>query len=329
MTFQFRMAERTPDQQMAALSDVDQAFAMLKSTDGKGFSRAGAKALKDMEFDLGSLVVQLVNDQMLTQDPTPMMVNVIDGNYPDDYVYQEVTSALRVVDRAPGSKPQSQRLSFAEWGIQTSQKEIIAEIPLEQIASGRYTASMVVQALTETKLRHTIGQILDGLDAGVPAGADRSGRAGYTLRYAGFTEANLSNAIDGLMDEGFLPTIFGRWLPLAGIRGFAGWSTGKGASEAQLREFETRGLVGQFQGAPVVAISDRYSRKHQNHVIRYDRVYLSANGPDKGAIFLRKNLSFLDFSEILPAEGIMRVGMRFEDGLLVWDAFKHRIITIA
>lgn len=322
---EFRMASRTPEEIATAQQDIKSAFSVVKNPDGS-VNRKGVQELKKNEMELGELIVQLVNDQMLMTDPTPFMVDVVDGTFGDDYLYQEVTSSLRVVDRAYGTKPQSQRLSFTEFSISTTPKELVVEVPLEQIATGRYDPALITSVMAETKIRYTVGAILDALDAGVPSAADRSGQAGYNLRYAGLTAANLDKALDGLMDQGYSPTVFGRHLALVGIRGFAGWATT--GSDAALREFETRGMVGTYHGAPIVSIQERFSRRYLGQVIRYDRVYVASNAQPKGALFMRKDLSFLDFAEVLPAEGVFRVGMRWEDGLLVWDPYQYRIITI-
>lgn len=323
---EFRMASRTPEEIATAQQDIKSAFSVVKNADGT-VNRKGVSELKKMEMELGELIVQLVNDQMLMTDPTPYFVDVVDGTFGDDYLYQEVTSALRVVDRAYGSKPQSQRLNFSEFTISTTPKELVVEVPLEQIATGRYDVATITSIMAETKIRYTVGAILDALDVGVPATGDRSGKAGYNLRYSGLTAANLDKAVDGLLDQGFSPTIFGRHLALVGIRSFSGWATS--GSDAALREFETRGMVGTYHGAPIVNIQERYSRRYLGQVIRYDRAYVASNAQPKGAIFMRKDLSFLDFAEVLPAEGLFRVGMRWEDGLLVWDPYGYRIIEVA
>lgn len=321
---QFKTASRSEVDMKLAQTKVAEAFSVVKGTDGK-VNKAGVRELKAMEFELGELIVQLMDDQVAATDPTPFMVDTVSGDIANQYVWQEVSSALRVVDRANGSKPNSQRLSFSEYQISTSGKELVVEVPLEQIASGRYDPALIAEVMAEAVTRYKIGFTLDGIDTAVTAVADRTGKAGYVLRYTNMTEANLQKAVNGLLDESESPAIFGRHIALAGIQGFAGWSTS--GSDAALREFETRGMVGQYLGAPVVSLRDRFSKRTNSHLIRSDRAYLASG--TKGAILMEKDMSFLNFSEVLPAESLYRVGIRLDLGLLVYDANQYRIITVA
>lgn len=320
----FKMASRSADEMQLAKQKLTEAFEVVKGPQGK-LNRKGVQKLKEMEWDIAELVIQLMNDEILLTDPTPFMVDVSDQAYADNYVWQEPSAAFRVVDRAVGSKPLSTRMTFKEYGVRTFQKEVVAEVPLEQIASGRYNASDLSSALAEATNRYRIGFILDSIDAAVPSGADRSNKSGYTLRYTNLTEANLKNAVNGLMDEGMTPSIFGRHLALQAIQDFAGYTTN--ASDAALREFEQRGMVATYLGAPIVRLQDKFSKKFNSHVIRFDRVYLGSG--EKGAVYVRKDVSFLDFVETDIAEGVFRVGTRIEDGLVMTDPYQYRIITVS
>lgn len=324
MTHQFKTASRNAEDMTSDRLKVAEAFEPVKGKGGK-YDPLGAKKVKEMEWEIGQLVIELMNDVVAVTDPTPFFADVQQGDIRDEYVWQEVSSTIRVVDRARGSKPQSQRLAFHEYGITTGMKEVNIEVPLEQIASGRYNPQLIADVMAEAITRHKAAALLDGLDAGVTSGADRSAKAGFTRRYTGLTAANLDNAIDGLMDEGMVPTIYGRWLALNQIRSFAGWATS--GSDAALREFETRGMVGAYHGAPIVTLQDKYSRRTAAHAVRYDRAYIASG--QKGMIWMDKDVSFLNYVETLPAEGVYRIGTRFEYGFLVWDPYQYRIITVA
>lgn len=321
--YNFRVASRSDEAIKAAQADLDEAFAVLKPKNGEKVNRAGIYKLKETEHEIAEVLIQLLDDQMRLTDPTPMFVDTQTGNFGDKHVFQEVTAGLRVVDRAIGSKPHSQRLAFTEYDMSTQMKEMNVEIPLELVANGRYDAALLTQMMAEAKQRYQVGAILDAVDVGVASVADY---AGFNLRYSGLTAANLDDAVDGLMDQGFQPTIFGRWGALVGIRSFAGWATS--GSDAALREFETRGLVGSYHGAPIVVAQERYSRRHLSQVIRYDRVYLSANANPRGAIFLSEDVSFLNYSEIDPRNGLLRIGIRWQDGVKVTDQQMFRIIEV-
>jgi len=320
---QFKTASRTGEEMKLAQAKVAEAFNQVKGTDGK-LNKLGVRQLKEMEWELGELIVQLMDDTVATTDPTGFLVDLQSGDIANDYIWQEVSSALRIVDRAYGSKPNSQRLSFSEYQIHTSGKEVVVEVPLEQIASGRYNPALIAEVMAEAVTRWKIGFVLSGIDAAVTAVPDRSGASGYVLRYTGMTEGNLKMAVNGLLDEAETPAIFGRHVALAAIQGFAGWATS--GSDAALREFETRGMVGQYLGAPIVSLRDRFSKRTNSHVIPNDRAYLASG--TKGAILMEKDVSFLNFSEVLPAESVYRVGIRLEVGMLVYDPYQYRVITV-
>jgi len=320
---QFKTASRTGEEMKLAQAKVAEAFNQVKGTDGK-LNKLGVRQLKEMEWELGELIIQLMDDTVATTDPTAFLVDVMSGDIANEYVWQEVSAALRIVDRANGSKPNSQRLTFSEYQIHTAGKELVVEVPLEQVASGRYNPALIAEVMAEAVTRWRIGFVLAGLDAGVPSAVDRSGASGFSLRYTGMTEGNLKNAVNGLLDESETPAIFGRHVALAAIQGFAGWATS--GSDAALREFETRGMVGQYLGAPIISLRDRFSKRTNSHVIPANRAYLSSG--TKGAILMEKDVSFLNFSEVLPAESVYRVGIRMDLGLLVYDPYQYRIITV-
>jgi hypothetical protein len=319
---QFKTASRSLDEMKLATDKVTEAFDKVKGANGR-LDRAGVKALADLEVNIGEILVELADDQVLFTDPTPFFVETRDAGLMDDFIFQEISAALRVVDYAHTSRPQSTRVSFSEFSMKTSAHEIVMEVPLIHIASGRYNPAMISGMMADAITRDRVSRILAGIDAGIPSVADHSGLAGYTLRYTGLTEANLKKAVHGLYDEGLQPTIFGRWSALLGIADFPGWTT---ASDAAIREFETRGMVGSYIGAPLVTLRDNFSKKIGTHMLPNDRVWLASG--IKGAIHLRRDLSFLNFSEVRVAEAVYRVGIRFEDGLLVHDPYQYRLITV-
>jgi hypothetical protein len=321
----FKTASRSPEEMATAKQTIVDAFELVKGKDGK-INRAGVQKLKEMEFDIAELIIQLMNDNVAMTDPIPMMLDVQSGTFGDDHIWQEVSSALRVVDRAPGSKPTSQRLQFSEFAVSTGQKECVVEVPLEQIASGRYNAGMIAEVMAEAMNRARVTFALDAIDTAVTAVADHTGRAGYVLRYTGLSEQNLQRAVDGLVDEGGSDvSVFGRFISLNQIRDFAGWSSV--GSDVALEEFRQRGLVGRYNGANVVTLADPYSRRTGSHLFRNDRVYLA--GGIFGGVFMSKDVSFLDFAEVLPAEGLFRAGTRMEYGVVVHNPHAFRVITVS
>lgn len=317
---QFKTASRQHNDLTAAYAELDDIFNIVRQKSGKPNHNA-VKHLDENRYAIAELILSLVNDTYTLTDPTPFFVTPLDGDIRNDYIWRELDSNLRVVKRSYGTKPISQRLTFKEYSISTSMKELAVEIPLEEIAAGSTTASQVTQAFAGALLRYRVGTVLDGIDAGVTSGNDRTGVAGYTLRYSGLTQANLDKAIDGLLDENETPAIFGRHVAMAPtIRGFTGWS------DDVTNELNVRGVIGQYHGANIVTLRDGFSKVDNSHVIRTDRVYLASG--QKGAYWMSKDVNFLNWSMIDPRTSTFGVGTRIEDGMLVYDMYRYRIIEM-
>lgn len=317
----FRTASRTADEMKVAKTDLNASLVdVLRGTDGK-LNRRGMQKIHDNRFDLAETIIQLINDEVTTTDPLPFLVDEETGDIRNNYVWQRMTAGLRVVNRAYGSKPLSQRFTFNEFGVVTTPREINVEIPLEEIASGRITASLVAEQMAFAINRYRISNVLNMLDVAVPGStADHTNLSGYTLRYTGLTKANLDNALDGLLDETDVPTIMGRHIALyPAIRNFAGWS------QLTTTEFEIRGQIAQYLGCPILKLQDGFSLITGTHVIRNDRVYVA--GSQKGAIHITKDLSFLDYAVVDERTATFSTGIRLEDGLLMHNPYLYRILA--
>ena len=321
---QFKTANRTVDELTAHKNEFSK---MIK--EAVGGDKRGVVDPKAFDFltanriDVAALMVQLISDTVTLTDPTPFMVDRRQYGIGDQILFQELRGDMKVTNRAYGSKPLSQRLTKIEYPMFTQSKEIGAELPLEEIASGAMTAADAINGIAEGILRHRVQFVLDGIDAGIPAAtSDHSGIPGATLRYSGLTAANLGLALDGLKDDGDAPTIFARHGALyPAVRAFAGWS------QDGIREFELRGVTGVFQGSPLVTLVDKFSRKAGRHVIRRDRVYIS--GSTKGAVMAEVDMSFLNYAITDPRTATFATGLRLEEGLLVWNPYAYRIIEVS
>lgn len=317
----FKTASRTLDELTTAKADLDKVFDIVKGSSGR-VNRTAFKELEQNKFEIAELIIQLLSDTVTITDPTAFLVDTIEGDIRNTYVWQEMNSALRVVNRSYGSKPLSQRLTFKEYGITTTHREIAVEIPLEEVAVGRVTASQVVDRMADAINRHRIHTILTALDAAIPSGADQTGRPGFTLRYATLTAPNLDNAIDGLLEITEGVSMFARHASIAStIRGFAGWS------DVTKAEFERRGMIGSYHGAPIVTLKDTaYKTGAAELTIPSNRMWLA--GAKKGAVWQTKDVSFLNWTELNQKNAVFGVGTRLEDGLLVHDPYLYRMIEV-
>lgn len=160
--------------------------------------------------------------------------------------------------------------------------------------------------------------VFNGIDDGVTAGDDQTGVAGYTMRYT-LTQPNLDKAIDGLQDGGDSATVLGRHIYVAPkIRSFTTFS------DETLREFDVRGMIGTYHAARIVTLKDDYSRRHDGHVLPNNVAIVAAG--QKGAIYMAKDVSFLNYSLIDERTAVFETGIRLEDGLMVWNPFRYRVM---
>jgi hypothetical protein len=316
----FRMGQWTNEKLDEAKKELDDIFYSTVS-DGKGrFDRRSIQKINNCRFDIAELIVRIVEETFLLTNPIPFLVDEQTGVMGEKKVFQELNSALRMVNRAPGAKPISQRLTYKEWDITTSQKEVAVEIPLEKVAVGRIKPSDVATAMAIAINRNRISTVLTALDSAVDAVSDRTGETGFNLRYTGYTAANFDKAINGMLDDGAQPTIFGRYVALApALQGFAGWS------QDITTELQSRGMVAQYRGAAVVSLLDQYNKFTGDHVVPKDRVYLASG--TKGAIIEDRDVSFLDYAVVDERTATFAAGRRVEHGVLVWDKYRYRIVT--
>jgi hypothetical protein len=291
---------------------------------GKRMDPKGVKWITDNRVDIAETIVNLMQNEIDSIDPLPLLVEQTTGDIRNNYIWQELTGTVRVVDRAYGTKPLSQRLYFREHSIKTSMKETAVEFALEEVFAGRMTPSLAASEMAIARIRYRTSMVLDAIDAGVPNVADRTGQAGYTLRYTvatALSAAVLDKAIDGLQDEGSNATVFGRHLALhPAIRGFSGWS------DSVNDELQRRGQIGVYHGANIVTLRDPLGRRAEEHLIPYNKVWVASGAP--GAVYMDKPVTFLNWAEVSARDAVFGTGIRFEDGVKVWDPYQYRIITI-
>lgn len=322
---QFRKGSWSKEKIVECKTELDNLFFEAV---GKGESRMNPHAVQIIDkqrVDIAETIVNLVNEEVTSINPLPFLVNEVTGDIRNQYVWQELDSSLRVVTRAYGSKPLSQRLTFKEFSMSTSMKETAVEIPLEEVFSGRQTPSLAAAEMAIAIIRFRISNTVDLIDAAVPAStADRTGVSGYTLRYTdggALSKANLDKAIDGLQDEGEGVAVIGRHVAMfPAIRAFSGWS------DEINDEIARRGVIGQYHGATIVTLTDPYAKRTADHLIRKDRLYVAAG--TKGCIYMTKPVDFLNWSFTDARTATFGTGIRLEDGILMHDAYKYRIMEV-
>jgi hypothetical protein len=322
---QFRKGSWSQDKITSCREELNKVFFEAVGMGEKRMNPHAVTKIDAIKVELAETIVNLVEQEVRLVDPLPFLVDEVEGDIRNSYVWQELDSSLRVVSRAYGSKPLSQRLTFKEYGMSTSMSETAVEIPLEEVFSGRQTPALAASEMALAISRRRISNTLDLLDAGVPAStADRTGISGYTLRYVestNLTQTNLNKALDGLQDEGLGATVLARHVAFApAVRGFTGFS-----NEVE-DEMTRRGVIGQYHGATFVALTDPHVKRSADHTIRKDRIYIA--GSQKGAIYMVKPVQFLNWALTDPRTATFSTGIRIEDGVLVWDAYRYRIIEV-
>jgi hypothetical protein len=297
---------------------------------GKGEKRMNPHAvdiLHEDRIEIAETIINLINQEVTNVNPLPLLVDQVEGDIRNNYIWQELDSSLRVVTRAYGSRPLSQRLTFKEHSMKTEMRETNVEIPLEEVFSGRQTPALAASEMALAITRFRIANTVDLIDAAVPSSTnDRTGITGYTLRYVdsgNLSQANLDAAIDGLQDEGDNITVFGRHVALfPAIRSF----TDNVSQDIQTDLFN-RGVVAQYHGANILTLKDPYAKRSADHLIRKDRIYVASG--TKGAVYMTKPVEFLNYSFVDPKTATFGAGLRMEDGIVMHDAYRYRILEIA
>lgn len=326
----FRKGSKGVDWATAAKTELDNMFREAVGFGEKKMDPYGVQKIDAERVDIGQTIVKLVNEEIETINVLPLLVDEVTGDIRDDYMWQELDGGLRVVDRSYGTKPISSRLTFKEHGMKTSHKEIAVHIPLEEVFSGRLTPAMAIAEMALTINRYRVSLVLSAIDAAIPSAADRTGLSGYTLRYtsaSALTQAVVDKALDGLQDENESATIFGRHIALfPAMRAF---TVGNGVADRSAiadNELFARGVIGQYHGANIVTLRDPYAKRFQEHLIAKNKVWITASR--RGAIYMRKDVSFLDYTVVDPRSSTFEQGIRLEDGVMMTDPYLYRIVTI-
>lgn len=316
----FNQPVRTAAERTEHKEKLNEIFARVATKD-KRIDPRGLKMLNDNRVDIAETIVQLIADDLTVVDPTGYLVEKRSQGFTDKNLFQRLEGTLKVVNRSYGSKPLSQRLSASEFTYSTSMKEVAVEVPLEEVVGGRITPSQVVEAMAYAIARYKVSLVLSAISAAVAATADHTGLSGYNLRYTGFTEGNLQKAVDGMKDDGGVPTIFGRHQAIyPAIRSFTAWS------DIQVGDFTARGEVGTYLGAPIVTIIDKYSRLLGGHQIDATKVWVASSTP--GAWLIEKDVTFLNWAIVDERTATFSTGIRLEDGVFVHDPYQYRILDV-
>jgi hypothetical protein len=320
----FRTGNWTAEQLRDAKKDLNEAFAPI--AEAKSLAKVSTAAMREIEdnkYEIAELVVTVINEQIAQANPLPLIVEEVTGDWRNNYVWSEIQKKLRVDLRSPGSKPLSQfPFSWSEYGMDVQMREVAVELPLELIATGKVTPAMVAETIAQGVLREKISRITEAVSDAITAVPDRTGQSGYVLRYSGFTQPNLDKAIDGLADESDSATVFGRYITLQPtLRAFTGWS------DEQNGEIMARGVIGQYHGANILALRDQYGKVWGgSHFLADDKVWVV--GGQKGAIHMTQDVSFLNWAEVSTKYASFGTGFRYQDGTLVFDPYRYRILDV-
>jgi hypothetical protein len=323
----FRMGMWTAEELKTAKEELDNCFAPVREAGLKG-GKIPANVYKKLEedkFEIAELIVTVINESVVQGNMLPLIVDEVSGDWRNDYIWTELQKSLRVDLRSPGSKPLSQLpFTWSEYGMEVTQREVAVEVPLELLATGKVTASMVADVIAQGVLRDKITRVTNKISDEITAIDDRTGESGYGLRYSGLTKANLDKAIDGMADEGDGISFFGRYIKMI--------PTLRTILAAEFNEEITgevfrRGIVGDYHGARFIAIKDQFSKEWGNdHFLRSDLVW--GVGARKGAIHMTQDVSFLNWSEVSSKYASFGTGFRYQDGTLVHDPYRYRVIDL-
>jgi hypothetical protein len=320
MLHNFRVASaRSAEDRKAALEALN-ADIMDRMNQG-GVNKVGEP---EFMFKLAQLVRQEISDVFALQDPTPIFCDSRNARLGDKVELTKKFNTLRVVKYAPGGQPMVFTPTKGKYTVSTSMFELPWGIELFKILTRQYTVADLTQMAGEAMIRHNLELVLTAINAAA-TGNDPQGRPIRTS--AGAADVSENEVIAALRRMGPGTTIFGSRYALDPIFGYAG-----AISPNLADELNSRGLVGFYRGAKLVAVEDQYNIYAQSWTtiggVPWEKL-LWLVGPVKGAVKIERDLSPLNWQKLDEEKAIVRSSERMDHGVFVTEPWRYHVIQLA
>lgn len=319
----FRKASVTPEKHKARLEAMNEDVIRLMTEGGVDAIQAEPK----FKMNLAKLVRESVEDEFALTDPTAIFTERRTASLGDKIEVERKHNTLRVVKYSPQSQPLIFSPVKSKHTLSTTMYELAYGIQLIQVMTRQHTIQEFVQYAAQALTKHALKVVLTAIDTACGVGAtDQRGRALRTVAAgADVTKTELDAALRRM---GPGTRIFGARWALEAIMDFAQSNGGDNMKEEWIR----RGFIGTYRGASLVSFEDDFDAYKQaftsvNGVDLEKLIFIAA--PQKGAIYLERDLNALQWSELDSKTATFEAGLRLDHGVFVDKPWRYHVIKLA
>lgn len=323
MSHNFRVAKHSRDEMKEQMDTLNADMLKVLEQDG------GVSALDaDGQFKVrsGQLIRQVVTDTFSLTDPTPIFTERRDARLGDKVEFEQLVNTFRVVKYAPQSHPLTFTPRKSKYTVSTSSYELAFGIELMKVMTRQHTIGEMAQMAAQALTRHYVNLTLTAIDAACAAGNnDMRGRALRSNIVGGgdVTKTALDTQLRRMATYNSGLTIFASKYALQPIFDFGA------TTEISKEEFRTRGQIGVYRGAKLVAIEDDFNEYYGewtsiNGEPLEDLTFIAGSVP--GATLLERDLSPLNWEKVDVEKAIFRTGIRFDHGIYVHKPWRYGVI---
>jgi len=311
--------------------ELDSMLADLNTAALEILNRGGVTAFANADTwrgETAALVQEAVENVFRLTDPTPLFMERRSLSHGNTYEFLRLINTFRAVEYAPGSDPEIFSPRKGRYPIKTASHQLNWGIDIEALYTGQHTIATFVEFAAQALVRHYTESVLTAVDA-----ATQTPFMGDPLRTiaagANVQKAEIDLALRRMYKYNNGVTIFGTRNSLYPLYEMGADIGGDAAKEELLR----RGVIGAYRGARLVELVDEYNPYYES----FTKVggsgkdmsqFLFLSAGNKGAVFLEKDLSMLDWEVVSPRAARWEQGIRFEHGSLVHSPWMFHTIEL-
>lgn len=327
LSHNFRLASDSADTRAAKLEAINKDLLGVLTAEGIG----GFQARPDLQYKVARLFRETIIDGFAMTDPTPIFTERRAGELGNTYEFTKLINTLRVVKYAPMSEPLIFTPRKAKYTIATSMYELPVGIDLQKILTRQHTVAEFSNMQAEAITRHYVNLTLTAIDTACANGVtDIRGRDLRAITTSTDVQStDLDDQLRRMYSYNENVVIFGHRWALDPILDMAASTTSADAVKEELR---TRGWVGQYRGATLVAVNDEYNEFTANFTsingVDWEKLIFLGSGVP-GAILMERDLSALNWQELDPERAFFRTGIRWDHGILVHSNWRYGVLEMA
>ena len=325
MLYNFRVAKHERAALDEKMKDLNADFLRLMEEGGVSAIKADPK----FQMRAGQLIRETIVDGFSMTDPTPIFTERRDARLGDKIQVERLINTFRVVKYAPLSHPLVFTPRKAKYTMTTSSYELPFGLDLIKVMTRQHTIGELAAMGSEALTRHYVNLTLTAVSAAAANGVNdmrgRPLRTQIASPATDITKAALDAQIRRMSQYNTGLTIFASQFALNPIFDFGA------TTEVSKEELRTRGQIGTYRGAKLVAIQDDYNEYYGEFTKvgtkpLEELVFLSGSVP--GATLLERDLSPLNWEELDVEKAQFRTGVRFDHGIFVHSPWRYGIVEL-